>query len=107
MDASARLVNSRDERPRNHRVSTPNDSADGNDGVDRLACLGADDTLDLADFSILGEDGVADARLGNVSGLGPACTRTHRYGVSRTGAGCFKKMHVRILQRLRGEGSPR
>lgn len=87
MDASARLVNRRDERPRNHRVSTPNESADDDDNIDRRARLRADDALDLADFSILGKDGVADARLGGILGSEAASTWTGRSGVSCTGAG--------------------
>lgn len=104
MDTSARPVDSRDERPRHHRVSTSYESADGDDDIDRRACLRADDALDLAHFFILSEDGVADARLGDTSGLGASLTR--RYTMSRAGAGCFKKSHVPIVPRRRGEGSP-
>jgi len=105
VNASARLVDSRDERPRHHRVSAPNESADGDDDIDRRACLRSHDPLDLADFTILGEDGVADTRLGDISAVGAAFTRTRRYGVSCTCAGCFEKIHVPIVRQRRGDGS--
>jgi len=66
----------------------PYESTNGNNDVDRLARLRADDALDLSEVSVLSEDGVADASLGDGVGFGAQRhTRHRRYRMRPTTKG--------------------